>query len=136
MNNYAPSEEKPGPGMHGAGPMPVINSPSPYNPGYPHGGHHIAMPHQPTVLLAPIQAQEKDYLGYSIFTMLCCCLPIGIAALIYSVHTRDANHRGDFIVAHQNSRTALTLNNVALGLGIFIAIAWIAYVISVIVLYR
>lgn len=34
-----------------------------------------------------------DYLGYSIFTMLCCCLPLGIAALIYSINVS----RKDFL---------------------------------------
>uniref|UniRef100_A0A8B9KRJ1 Uncharacterized protein n=1 Tax=Astyanax mexicanus TaxID=7994 RepID=A0A8B9KRJ1_ASTMX len=32
------------------------------------------------------QQPLPDYLGYSIFTMLCCCLPLGIAALIYSIN--------------------------------------------------
>lgn len=43
---------------------------------------------QPTVFVTPaIQVNPiPDYLGYSIFTMLCCCLPLGIAALIYSIN--------------------------------------------------
>lgn len=42
---------------------------------------------QPTVLVTrtPLAHPVNDYLGYSIFTMLCCCLPLGIAALIYSI---------------------------------------------------
>ncbi|KAL0180630.1 hypothetical protein M9458_023036, partial [Cirrhinus mrigala] len=41
---------------------------------------------QPTVLMTsmPVVTAIPDYLGYSIFTMLCCCLPLGIAATIYS----------------------------------------------------
>ncbi|KAM9309667.1 interferon-induced transmembrane protein 2-like isoform 2-T2 [Pholidichthys leucotaenia] len=58
-----------------------------------------------------------DYLWYSIFTML-CCLPLGIAALIYSILTRDANRMGDRLAAQRSSRTARTLNHMALGIGI------------------
>lgn len=48
---------------------------------------------QPSVIMAqpnvyvsqgPLNPPVKDYLGYSIFTLLCCCLPLGIIALIYS----------------------------------------------------
>ncbi len=39
---------------------------------------------QSTVSVAPIAMAAPDYLGYSIFTLLCCCFPLGIAAVIYS----------------------------------------------------
>lgn len=32
----------------------------------------------------PADTPINDYLGYSIFTLLCCCLPLGIMALVYS----------------------------------------------------
>uniref|UniRef100_H2LNM4 Si:ch73-343g19.4 n=1 Tax=Oryzias latipes TaxID=8090 RepID=H2LNM4_ORYLA len=43
---------------------------------------------QPTVYVtqAPLGNPVSDYMCYSIFTMLCCCLPLGIAALIYSIN--------------------------------------------------
>ncbi len=36
------------------------------------------------VIAAPLANPAPDYMGYSIFTMLCCCLPLGIAALVFS----------------------------------------------------
>ncbi|XDV40899.1 hypothetical protein PO909_009896 [Leuciscus waleckii] len=36
------------------------------------------------VTAAPQANPVPDYLCYSIFTMLCCCLPLGFAALVYS----------------------------------------------------
>jgi len=41
---------------------------------------------QPTVFVtaAPLANPVPDYLCYSIFTMVCCCLPLGIAALVFS----------------------------------------------------
>ncbi|KAM7382551.1 hypothetical protein PAMP_002277 [Pampus punctatissimus] len=84
---------------------------------------------QPTVYVSrgPLANPVNDYLGYSIFTMLCCCLPLGIAALIYSISAREANHAGDQIAAERSSRTARTLNHVALGIGIGVIILTIIY---------
>ncbi|RVE62484.1 hypothetical protein OJAV_G00157520 [Oryzias javanicus] len=80
---------------------------------------------QPTVYLAqaPLENPVRDYMGYSIFTMLCCCLPLGIAALIYSINARDANFRGDRVNAERNSRTAAILNRMAAGIGLLF-ITW------------
>lgn len=51
---------------------------------YPQQG---AVTSQPVMYIAPgpLSNPVNDYLGYSIFTMICCCLPLGIAALIYSI---------------------------------------------------
>uniref|UniRef100_A0A672HE68 Uncharacterized protein n=1 Tax=Salarias fasciatus TaxID=181472 RepID=A0A672HE68_SALFA len=54
-----------------------------------------------------------SYCGWSIFTALCCCLPLGIVALIYShkvISTADA------------SSTAKTLNIMGLVCGIILLI--------------
>ncbi|GAA6081249.1 trafficking regulator of GLUT4 1-like [Tachysurus ichikawai] len=85
---------------------------------------------QPTVFVTPSTQINPipDYLGYSIFTLLCCCLPLGIAALIYSINTRDANMMGNRDMAMKNSRVSRLLNNIALGLGI------LAYVIGIILI--
>ncbi|KAG7229462.1 hypothetical protein INR49_012861 [Caranx melampygus] len=84
----------------------------------------------PTVYVAqsPLTQPVNDYLGYSIFNLLCCCLPLGIAALIYSILAREANHAGDRMTAERNSRTAKILNHVGLGIGIgaFVVIVVIA----------
>ncbi|KAK2874654.1 hypothetical protein Q8A67_021807 [Cirrhinus molitorella] len=68
--------------------------------------------------MSPMVTAIPDYLGYSIFTMLCCCLPLGIAATIYSCSTRDANMAGQREMAMSSSRVAFILNNVALGIGL------------------
>lgn len=55
--------------------------------GQQYAGQPTTITVQPTVLVArtPLAHPLNDYLGYSIFTMLCCCLPLGIAALVYSI---------------------------------------------------
>ncbi|KAJ1132433.1 hypothetical protein NDU88_010746 [Pleurodeles waltl] len=102
----------------------------PYNMGYVQGQSTVVTT-QPMVMVAQLPAHENDYLGYSIFNLICCCLCLGAAALVFSIKTRDANHRGDISEARANSVTARNLNHVSLGIGICITIAWIAYVIYI-----
>ncbi|XP_062517582.1 synapse differentiation-inducing gene protein 1-like [Corticium candelabrum] len=62
--------------------------------------------------------QARDYFGLSIFTLLCCCLPIGIFALLNSMKVREANASGDEFSATQASATARRLNLVGIISGV------------------
>ncbi|XP_029432853.1 transmembrane protein 91-like isoform X2 [Rhinatrema bivittatum] len=93
------------------------------------GGPHVWASRQTTVILAPLH--EPDYLGFSIFTMLCCCLPLGIAALVFSSMTQESNRRGDAFAARRNSQWARTLNYLALGIGVCFLVISIIVVIVV-----
>ncbi|XP_052002269.1 proline-rich transmembrane protein 1-like [Xyrauchen texanus] len=86
---------------------------------------------QPTVYVtvSPLVNPQPDYLGYSIFTLLCCCFPLGIAALIYSIFTRNANMSGHQQLAEKNSKMARILNHTALGIGLTIIVLYIIIVI-------
>ncbi|CAM4731338.1 unnamed protein product [Leuciscus chuanchicus] len=71
--------------------------PPPY-PGmsiYPQGPVHTGVTVQPTVYMTstPALVNLPDYFGYSIFTLLCCCFPLGIAAVIYSISSNLATAR-------------------------------------------
>ncbi|XP_074837116.1 dispanin subfamily A member 2b-like [Carettochelys insculpta] len=114
--------------MPGVPPYPQGSYP-PYS-GDPNQGPILYAPQQ-VVLVSPPAAHENDYLGYSIFTLLCCCLPLGIVALVYSIQTRDANRAGNVAQAQQSSRMARIFNHTALGLGIVITIVWIAVVVTI-----
>ncbi|CAF97488.1 unnamed protein product [Tetraodon nigroviridis] len=72
------------------------------------------------------RAVAPTYLGWSIFNTLCCCLPLGIAAIVYSCRVQNANAVGDNTVATDASRTAKILNIVALVCGIILLIIFIA----------
>lgn len=66
-------------------PYPQGQYPGQFPPGqYPQGATVMV---QPTVYVThtPLVNPAPDYLAYSIFTLICCCLPLGIAALVYSV---------------------------------------------------
>ncbi|KAM3921166.1 dispanin subfamily A member 2b-like [Leptodactylus fuscus] len=70
----------------------------------------------------PYRAPQKDYLVWSILNLICCCLPLGIVALIYSIKTRDATHQNDTFSAGKHSRTAFKLNISATVIGIILNI--------------
>ncbi|XP_039972806.1 proline-rich transmembrane protein 1-like [Xiphias gladius] len=103
----------------------------PYPMGHQYPAQQAAVTDQPTMYVTrgPLAEPVNDYLCYSIFTMLCCFLPLGIAALIYSIFAREANHSGDQITAERCSRIARTLNHVALGLGIGALVLFIVYAV-------
>nr|XP_055067130.1 synapse differentiation-inducing gene protein 1-like [Misgurnus anguillicaudatus] len=83
----------------------------------------VTMQPEVNVIDTPQDKPLPDYLGYSIFTMIFCFLPTGIAALVYSITTRNANKLGQRQIAEKNSRTARILNHVTLGIGLAIYIS-------------
>ncbi|KAA0702739.1 Synapse differentiation-inducing gene protein 1-like [Triplophysa tibetana] len=100
-------------------------SPPQYGQGSYLGEQPITLQPMGYVAPAPLANPVQDYLGYSIFTMLCCCFPLGIAALIFSIFTRNANTSGQQQEAEKNSRTARILNFTALGIGIVFIVVYI-----------
>ncbi|XP_023681969.1 dispanin subfamily A member 2b-like [Paramormyrops kingsleyae] len=76
-------------------------------------------------------APTKDYLGISIFNTLCCCLPLGVIAIIYSLRARDANAAGDSTRAEQASHTAKILNISGIVTGLIFLVIIIIYWIVV-----
>ncbi|KAJ1132450.1 hypothetical protein NDU88_010761 [Pleurodeles waltl] len=101
---------------HGADPLPPPYS-GPLYPSYLEDPSQWPTAVRDLELWRPPLPPEKvpSYLGYSIVTMVFCCLPLGIAALIFSLRTR--RERGNRHYALRSSRKALTLNHVALALG-------------------
>ncbi|CAJ0950183.1 unnamed protein product [Ranitomeya imitator] len=70
----------------------------------------------------PHQTPQKDYLVWSIVNLICCCLPIGLAAVIFSVKTRDATNQNNAALASKHSGTAYALNIAATVIGVILII--------------
>ncbi|KAJ7990489.1 hypothetical protein DPEC_G00300850 [Dallia pectoralis] len=66
------------------------------------------------------------YLVWSILNTLCCCLPLGIAAIVCSCKADNANEVGALERASEASRTAKILNIVGLVIGIVLFISVLA----------
>lgn len=71
-----------------------------------------------------------SHLGFSIFNTLCCCLPLGIAAIVYSCRVDNANTIGDAARAVEASRTAKNLNIAGVVIGLILLIIMIVYYIK------
>uniref|UniRef100_A0A3B3I1G4 Uncharacterized protein n=1 Tax=Oryzias latipes TaxID=8090 RepID=A0A3B3I1G4_ORYLA len=75
----------------------------------------------------PGQTDVPSYLGWSIFNTVCCCLPLGIAAIIYSTKVNSANSAGNEFEAEDASRMAKKLNIFGFFIGIILIIIYIIY---------
>uniref|UniRef100_A0A8C5A0S7 Uncharacterized protein n=1 Tax=Gadus morhua TaxID=8049 RepID=A0A8C5A0S7_GADMO len=67
-------------------------------------------------------SSAPSYLAWSIFNTLCCCLPLGIAAIVYSCRAQDLDALGQGAAAQNASKTARNLNVIGLVFGIILII--------------
>lgn len=79
-------------------------------------------------------ANVPDYLIWNVLSTLFCCMPIGIAGIIFSIQTNSAKTRGDFEAAARHSSTAKTLLIVGAcvgGLQVLLSLAYVALATAV-----
>ncbi|XP_056331060.1 uncharacterized protein LOC130243049 [Danio aesculapii] len=92
----------------------------PQHPSYP--GQTVtqgpyAQGQHPGQLIVSVQPTLfPEYLRCSIFTMICCCSPLGMAAVVFSILTRYANYAGQKELAEKNSKTARCFHTSPFGL--------------------
>lgn len=65
-------------------------------------------------------SMPSDYLGYAIFTCICCFWPVGLMALIRSCQCRSARAVGNATEAKKLSNKVLCLSHTALIIGIIL----------------
>jgi hypothetical protein len=69
-----------------------------------------------------------NYLPQAILTTLCCCLPIGVIAIVFAAQVNGRVAAGDYAGALSASRTARILCWVAFGLGLVIVAGYMVAV--------
>ncbi len=70
----------------------------------------------------PTEPCPPSYIGWSVFSLICCCSPISLAALIASLYVSTSYSRGDITNAKKASEWAAWLIMIAIALG-FIPVA-------------
>lgn len=63
------------------------------------------------------QVCPKNYLGLSIFSLICCCPPLGIPAVVYASRVRGLFNKGDYLGAQRNSEKAKSWLTAAIVVG-------------------
>jgi len=66
----------------------------------------------------PLPPKIPNYLVHSILATLCCCLPFGVVALVFSAQVNSKLAAGDVAGAEASSRSAKTWVIVAVVAGI------------------
>ncbi|XP_072182116.1 uncharacterized protein [Diadema setosum] len=84
---------------------------------------------QTTVIVRQAQAQPNDYLAFAIFVTICCCLPLGIVAIIKSMDVRSRYTAGDMNGALEASRSAKNWSVAGLVIGIILEVIAIIIII-------
>lgn len=71
---------------------------------------------------SPAQGQIPNYLVQSILVTICCCVPLGIVAIIFSAQVNSKLAAGDIAGAQEASDKAKKYCWISFGLGIVISI--------------
>lgn len=83
---------------------------------------------------SPSYASESssinDYLLWNVLATLFCCIPCGIAGIVFSCLSNSAKGRGDFETAARNAHTAKTLFWISFGAGLAVVLVY-SFIIAV-----
>ncbi|KAL1258750.1 hypothetical protein QQF64_009327 [Cirrhinus molitorella] len=85
----------------------------------------VFVPATPQANPIPLDDPLPEYTWYSMFTLLCCCLHLGTAALVYSLYTQSANYSGRQDLAKKSSKMARNLNHVSVVVGIIFIVLFV-----------
>jgi len=91
----------------------------------------VQQPQQPKNVVylptAPIPAHEvPDHLTMAILATVCCCLPLGIVAIVKSSDCRSQRAVGNRELALRSSRSARKWSLWAIGLGTLVFLTYLA----------
>lgn len=88
-------------------------------------GEPLTNPFQSTVAgapVAPTSNKPQNYLVQAILVTFCCCLPLGIVAIVYAAQVDSKWNAGDYQGAILASKNANKWSWIAFGLGLAVNI--------------
>ena len=97
-----------------------------YGPGTQGQGYLGAPPPNPATMGYNI----PDYLPFAIFITLCCCLPMGIAAIVFSSQVKTKLAIGDYLGAEESAKNAKLWAWLGFGFGLFVQTIYIIIAIA------
>lgn len=74
---------------------------------------------------APVEV--PNYLVQSILVTLCCCLPLGVVAIVNAAQVDSRAAAGDIAGAQNASKNAKMFSWIAFAAGILVAILWVLF---------
>jgi hypothetical protein len=84
------------------------------------------VPPQPAIPIGyqtqPLEPAPPNYLVQSILVTICCCLPFGIVAIVYTAQVNAKHQAGDYTGASEASRKARFWSWMGFGFGILFGI--------------
>ena len=69
----------------------------------------------------------KNYLVQAVLTAFCCCMPVGVVAIVYAAQVNSRLHTGNIAGAQDASRKAKMWCWIAVGSGVLVWIAYVGY---------
>jgi hypothetical protein len=74
-------------------------------------------------------ATVPNYLVFAILVTVFCCLPTGIAAIIYAAQVNTRLQAGDVAGAQQASKNAKMWVLISVGVGLLLTCAYIPFIV-------
>ena len=76
------------------------------------------------------QSPPKNWLVESILATLFCCLPFGVAGIVFAAQVNSKYNQGDYNGALQASRDAAKWTKVSFWIGILAMAAWLLFIFA------
>ena len=74
----------------------------------------------------PMSEKPKNYLVESILVTLCCCLPLGIAGIVFAAQVDSKWNSGDHTGAIATAANAKKFTMIGFGIGLVLNLAMVA----------
>jgi hypothetical protein len=74
------------------------------------------------------QLQPKNWLLESILVTIFCCLPFGIAGIVFASQVNSKFAAGDYAGALQSSKDAAKWTKIGFWIGVVVAVAYLAFI--------